>query len=144
MSELKPCPHCGGHATFVKHSAGIPGTQGFDSWHGVACKSCGATVGACDRRFRAKHEAANVWDLRAQPVVAPQPEPLTDAQIAEIGLLTAWRHKPSRDPNHSETFTFNRVCLLAFARNLMSLPPSDAAVVKEDLTTGATAQDRTL
>jgi len=62
--ELLPCPFCGVHARFVRHSAGMRGTMGFDSWHAVACAGCGATVGACDRRFREREEAAKVWNTR--------------------------------------------------------------------------------
>lgn len=61
---LKPCPFCGCAATFVKHSAGMLGTMGFDQWHAVACKHCWATVGACDRRFRERDDAARAWNLR--------------------------------------------------------------------------------
>ena len=57
-TELKDCPFCGCAATFVKHSAGMPGTQGHDKWDAVACKHCRATVGACDRRFRERDDAA--------------------------------------------------------------------------------------
>lgn len=65
--ELKGCPFCGCAATFVKHSAGMPGTQGYDKWDAVACKHCRATVGACDRRFREQKDAAKAWNLRVQP-----------------------------------------------------------------------------
>lgn len=66
-NELKPCPFCGCKATFVKHSAGVYGTQGFDKWDAVACKQCRATVGACDRRFRCRNDARDVWNRRATP-----------------------------------------------------------------------------
>lgn len=62
--DLKGCPFCGCAATYVKHSAGMPGTQGYDKWDAVACKHCRATVGACDRR------------ISAQPAPAAR-EPLT-------------------------------------------------------------------
>jgi hypothetical protein len=55
---------CGGHARFVKHSDGIRGTMGFDSWDAVSCACCGLTVGACDRRFREKDDAAKAWNTR--------------------------------------------------------------------------------
>lgn len=63
-TELKDCPFCGCAATFVKHSAGMKGTQGFDKWDAVACKHCRATIGACDRRFREQDDAANAWNKR--------------------------------------------------------------------------------
>jgi hypothetical protein len=66
-TELKDCAFCNGPAVFVKHSAGMPGTMGWDAWHAVECKSCGATIGAYDRRFRDNDEAAKVWNLRTTP-----------------------------------------------------------------------------
>ena len=66
--ELKDCPMCGCKAVFVQHSAGMPGTMGYDRWHAVACKHCRTTVGACDRRFRDKEDAADAWNRRV-----PQP-----------------------------------------------------------------------
>ncbi len=74
--ELKDCPFCGCKATFVKHSAGMPGTMGHDRWDAVACKHCRATVGACDRRFREKDDAAAAWNRRAPYA--------RDARIAEL------------------------------------------------------------
>ena len=62
--ELKDCPMCGCKAAFIKHSAGMPGTMGYDSWHAVACKYCRTNVGACDRRFREKEDAAKAWNQR--------------------------------------------------------------------------------
>lgn len=70
---LAPCPFCGSGARFVKHSAGVRGTMAFDSWDAVACAGCGATVGACDRRFRSKDDARKAWNTRAQPAVLAVP-----------------------------------------------------------------------
>ena len=70
---LLPCPFCGSGARFVKHSAGVRGTMAFDSWDAVACAGCGATVGACDRRFRNKDDARKAWNTRAQPAVLAVP-----------------------------------------------------------------------
>ncbi len=66
-TALAPCPMpgCGGSARYTKHSAGLPGTMGHDTWHAVACASCGITMGACDRRFRSRKEAAAAWNRRA-------------------------------------------------------------------------------
>lgn len=61
---LKDCPFCGCAAAFVKHSAGIQGTQGYYQWDAVACKHCRGTVGACDRRFRCREDAAAAWNRR--------------------------------------------------------------------------------
>lgn len=67
--QLSPCPFCDGAAKFVKHSAGLYGTMGYDRWDAVACQSCGAAVGASDRRFRSKEDAAKVWNKR--PTIQP-------------------------------------------------------------------------
>ena len=61
---LALCPLCNGQAQRVKHSAGMPGTMGHDTWHAVACKTCGITMGASDRRFRDPDDAAKAWNAR--------------------------------------------------------------------------------
>ena len=86
-TERLLCPFCGGTARKVKHSAGVPGTTGYDRWHGVACAGCNACVGARDRRFRTSTDAIAVWNTRApQPTQAAPPagrEPLTGEQIQD-------------------------------------------------------------
>lgn len=83
--ELKPCPFCGCAAGYVKHSAGMLGTQGFDKWDAVACKHCRATIGACDRRFRCREDARDAWNRRAAPPLpAVGRQPLTEDRIKEI------------------------------------------------------------
>lgn len=93
-AELKPCPFCNGPAVFVKHSAGHPGTMGYDQWHAVKCNACDATVGAYDRRFRNKDDAAKVWNRRTP--IAPgaaegnHPEfPESSDLLAELDRLHA-------------------------------------------------------
>lgn len=87
-TKLMPCAFCGGNARKVKHSAGSPGTTGYDRWHGVACAGCNACVGARDRRFRTSAAAIAAWNTRT-----PQPTqshagavPLTDEQIEALPL----------------------------------------------------------
>ena len=82
-TELMPCPFCGGNARKVKHSAGSPGTIGYDRWHGVACAGCNACVGARDRRFRTSAAAIAAWNTRT-----PQP---TQAQVGAVPLDEARR-----------------------------------------------------
>jgi Lar family restriction alleviation protein len=77
-TKAQPCPFCGGNARKVKHSAGVPGTTGYDRWHGVACAGCNACVGARDRRFRTSAAAIAVWNTRT-----PQP---TQAQAGAVPL----------------------------------------------------------
>lgn len=79
QDQLLPCPHCGCAATYVKHSAGVPGTRGFDKWDAVACKHCRATVGACDRRFRSRDDARQAWNRR---IAQPTP-PARDVALGE-------------------------------------------------------------
>lgn len=79
-TELMPCAFCGGNARKVKHSAGSPGTIGYDRWHGVACAGCNACVGARDRRFRTSAAAIAAWNTRT-----PQP---TQAQAGAC----EWTH----------------------------------------------------
>lgn len=82
--QLRDCPMCGCAAGFVHHSAGMPGTQGHDKWIAVACKHCRTTVGACDRRFREKEDAASAWNKRIAAPAAPmsaQWAPLTTRDL---------------------------------------------------------------
>lgn len=82
--QLKECPFCAAAAAFVKHSAGMPETMGFDQWDAVACKGCGATVGASDRRFRNPDDAAKAWNQRVAVV-----SPIVEAQLAELRAQVA-------------------------------------------------------
>ena len=87
-TELMPCPFCGGNARKVKHSAGSPGTTGYNRWHGVACAGCNACVGARDRMFRTSAAAIAAWNTRTpQPTQAQAGAvPLTDEQIEALPL----------------------------------------------------------
>ena len=85
-TELMPCPFCGGNARKVKHSAGSPGTIGYDRWHGVACAGCNACVGARDRRFRTSAAAIAAWNTRT-----PQP---TQAQAGVPCRKNPFYHGP--------------------------------------------------
>lgn len=86
IEALLDCPFCGCAAGYVKHSAGVKGTQGFDSWDAVACKHCRATVGACDRRFRCREDARDAWNRRIPTASAPaaEREPLTPERIEAL------------------------------------------------------------
>lgn len=85
MTDIKECPMCGGGASFVRCSAGLTGTMGFDKWLSVSCAACGVTVGASDRRFREKEDAAKVWNRRASlPSQPPAPGEVEQAKDAEI------------------------------------------------------------
>lgn len=66
LPELIHCPFCRASARHVQHSAGMPGTRGYDRWCGVKCAGCGASVGS-DRLFRTPAAAAAAWNARAVP-----------------------------------------------------------------------------
>lgn len=97
-TELMPCPFCGGNARKVKHSAGSPGTTGYDRWHGVACAGCNACVGARDRRFRTSADAIAAWNTRTPPPTQAQAGavPLTDEQIESL----LWKYGYDPDDEH--------------------------------------------
>lgn len=98
-AELLPCPMCGCAATFVKHSAGVQGTQGFDKWDAVACKHCRTTVGACDRRFRCREDAAEAWNRRV-PQSALESERRAHAAEVERLRVDAERYRLLRRGQH--------------------------------------------
>jgi hypothetical protein len=90
---LKPCPACKGAASHLKRSAGMPGTQGFDSWRAVCCIACGLTLGESDRRFRSKDEAAKGWNHRAT-----FPEPWPTRQDVLDWAVGQWRAQVENRP----------------------------------------------
>jgi hypothetical protein len=84
--ELKSCAFCFGCASPIKMSAGLSGTTGYDQWHAVRCKACGATIGESDRRFRSKDEAIAAWNRRALSSCAASAKDNSDhvaVQLAE-------------------------------------------------------------
>jgi hypothetical protein len=114
--ELNPCPFCG-------RPASIQGDFGLQA---LACSDrlgeCpGSTVHLPAHTPQRRAEAITAWNTRAALDATPA-EPsaveLTDGVIEEIGHRTAWRYKFSSDPHHSSTYTFNKACLIAFARAL--------------------------
>lgn len=52
---------------------------------------------------------------------------VSDDDILIAGHRLAWRYKHSTDPSHSSTYTFNRACLLQFARAILALRPAQQA-----------------
>ena len=59
MSDLLPCPFCGGEA---KHYAFDPGDP-FEPEHGVGCPGCEATMGG----FDTWEQAISAWNTRPSP-----------------------------------------------------------------------------
>ena len=53
----------------------------------------------------------------------PPAKVASNDQLGRVETLAhrmAWRYKCSRDPNHSDTYTFNRATLLTFADALVA------------------------
>lgn len=76
--------------------------------------------------------------MRADALAAlqsAQPAEVSDDAIVTAGHRTAWRYKHSSDPAHSSTYTFNRACLLQFARAILTQRP--AAQATPDALAGA-------
>ena len=70
-------------------------------------------------RLQKVGEAFTADQMRAYALAAlqsAQPAAASDDDILTAGHRTAWRYKHSSDPAHSSTYTFNRACLLQFAR----------------------------
>ena len=55
MTELKPCPFCGGTATILKID---------NVWYEVHCDNCPCNVGRC--WFPKREEAIAAWNRRAE------------------------------------------------------------------------------
>ena len=55
MTELKPCPFCGGEVYIVK---------GFSGLHMILCGNCGLTAGFQSKE--GKKESVKAWNRRTQ------------------------------------------------------------------------------
>lgn len=75
MTELKPCPFCGGKAKILKMTFGGVSYQ-------VICGSCSANL---DQRFAYEDEAIEAWNRRATAVWTPvsedKPEPFQEVLV---------------------------------------------------------------
>lgn len=60
MTELKPCPFCGGKASHSFDHDGIKDTEGRKWAYQVVCDSCCATTGLC----WSKQMAEKAWNRR--------------------------------------------------------------------------------
>ena len=49
-------------------------------------------------------------------VAALAQQDLTDEEILKLAHRVCWKYKHSRDPHHSDTYTFNKHTMLDFAR----------------------------
>jgi hypothetical protein len=53
--------------------------------------------------------------------------------VETLAHRTAWRYRKSSDPHHSDTFTFNRACLLDFAEKLLAAERERMAKLCDEL-----------
>ena len=60
MSELKPCPFCGGEAILESNKLR------YGTIHSAYCQKCGAEITGFS-----EHEAVAAWNRRAQPDEPP-------------------------------------------------------------------------
>jgi Lar family restriction alleviation protein len=74
MSELKPCPFCGGEAK-IEEIPGTPFTDESYAW-GVGCNEC--NIGWYEEQ---KSEAIAKWNRRTQP----ENKPLTLDELRQMG-----------------------------------------------------------
>lgn len=58
MTELKPCPFCGGEAAVIKHTFIGYG----EDYYQPVCLDCNASK--ADYRYRTKEAAINAWNKR--------------------------------------------------------------------------------
>lgn len=60
MSDLKPCPFCGG----------VSEVGGFDDFTVIRCSECGASTDGCLTLDHGIEFASELWNKRAQPTIA--------------------------------------------------------------------------
>lgn len=58
MTNLKPCPFCGGEAEVKKHN------NRFTEWWQVFCTNCHITQCGSDYEYEYEYEAAAAWNTR--------------------------------------------------------------------------------
>ena len=53
---------------------------------------------------------------------------MTDYEVLELAHRVCWKYKQSKDPNHSDTYTFNAETMKEFVRimRLMEKPSGNA------------------
>ena len=51
-----------------------------------------------------------------------------EKEILDLAHRTAWKYKFSNDPNHSDTYTFNAVCMIDFARKVSELEAAQQTI----------------
>lgn len=100
--------------------------NGFSFELGPMC-GCGAKLAKdCEEEWGPTCDLGNNPDHVKVVSLQAQPAEVSDDGILTAGHRLAWRYKHSTDPSHSSTYTFNRACLLQFARAILTLRPQAA------------------
>lgn len=86
MTELKPCPFCGGKYTQVRY-IGWESPSAFDSGYRTECCDCGVITAA----YPTEEEAAAAWNTR------------TDYHGYEQAAIEAWKSIKKWNTRHVET-----------------------------------------
>ena len=96
MSELKPCPFCGGKANFSLGKAG----EGED-WHYLECAECeamGPRVQYAAHNIAIKEAIASAWNTRTP---TPDPATIREAALREAAELVRSTAYTSNGDNRS-------------------------------------------
>lgn len=104
-AELKPCPFCGGDASFDHDDNG---------WNWIHCKSCDATTNArVSAMDDCKPLLAEAWNRRApaEPVKVP-----SDAEIDQL----AYEHCDDTDASGEQARFTSERAIIDFARALLA------------------------
>lgn len=76
MEELKPCPFCGGEATFHEYTAAAienARRNGLVVPAMAECGRCGAMVSFDDGRYPTRERLAEAWNRRAERTCLAKP-----------------------------------------------------------------------
>ena len=111
MSELKPCPFCGGEAEIMSHPVYTylkpydPETA--DKKYYAQCKACATQCGVLE--YDTPEEAKAAWEHRAEP----DNEPLTLDELREMGETDwVWLTFPELTPEESGWYRAKRTYMI--------------------------------
>lgn len=87
MSELKPCPFCGGTNLFLGSEKEIEQLDGGrEEYFAVVCDFTKGGCGACSGYRKGKEEAIEAWNKR----YTPEPKPLTLDELKQREGKPVW------------------------------------------------------
>ena len=101
MTNLKPCPFCGGEAAMKTRYIGYGsiGLGEHDEYR-VVCKECRSS----SDEYRSIAEAAAAWNRRAEP----ENEPLTLDELREMDAEPLFGHRSGKH-NNTHWMTFMKI-----------------------------------